>query len=213
MTKIVRASLGLPTCGRVPSFEIPNLFFVLVIVYWNLRFICNLVLEVWNFIGSPYYTTQQFRQASARRTSPLKIFLTLGKADGEGRARAHLALHVDIGLVFPDDSIHHRESETDPLALLLGGEEWLEDYGKVLLGNAAASVTNVDVDHTVLPLERGVQGQFTPIGHRLHGVENHVHNALLDLIVIPSYLGQFGIKLFLDGNVLELHPVLAKKNY
>ncbi len=38
MTKIVRASLGLPTLRGVPSFKIRNLFFVLVIEYWNLMF-------------------------------------------------------------------------------------------------------------------------------------------------------------------------------
>jgi len=31
--------------------EIPNLFCVLVIEYWNLRFVCNLVLEIWDFIS------------------------------------------------------------------------------------------------------------------------------------------------------------------
>ena len=31
--------------------EIPNSKSVLVIEYWNLRFVCNLVLGVWDFIG------------------------------------------------------------------------------------------------------------------------------------------------------------------
>ena len=34
--------------------KIPNLFFVLVIEYWNLRFVCNLVLGIWDFIN--FYT-------------------------------------------------------------------------------------------------------------------------------------------------------------
>ena len=42
MTKIVRASLGLPTL-RAGSPEDQ---------YWNLRFFCNLVLGVWDFIDS-----------------------------------------------------------------------------------------------------------------------------------------------------------------
>jgi hypothetical protein len=37
--------------------KIPNSKFVLVIEYWNLRFVCNLVLGVWDFIGSPYSNT------------------------------------------------------------------------------------------------------------------------------------------------------------
>ncbi len=37
--------------------KIPNLFCVLVIEYWNLKFVCNLVLEVWDFISSLYSTT------------------------------------------------------------------------------------------------------------------------------------------------------------
>ena len=42
MTKIVRASLGLPTLRVGPKFQ--NSKLVLVIEYWNLRFVCNLVL-------------------------------------------------------------------------------------------------------------------------------------------------------------------------
>ncbi len=44
MTKIVRASLGLPTLRAGPQFQ--NSKAVLVIEYWNLRFVCNLVLEI-----------------------------------------------------------------------------------------------------------------------------------------------------------------------
>ena len=59
MTEIVRASLGLPTLRRVPSLKIPNVHIILekedskyvwVIEYWNLRFICNLVLGIWGFV-------------------------------------------------------------------------------------------------------------------------------------------------------------------
>jgi len=50
MTKIVRASLGLPTLRAGPQFQ--NSKPVSVIEYWNLRFICNLVLGVWDFIDS-----------------------------------------------------------------------------------------------------------------------------------------------------------------
>jgi len=44
MTKIVRASLGLPTLRAGPQFQ--NSKPVLVIEYWNLRFVCNLVLGI-----------------------------------------------------------------------------------------------------------------------------------------------------------------------
>jgi hypothetical protein len=47
MTEIVRASLGLPTLRAGPQFQ--NSKPVLVIDYWNLRFICNLVLAIWDF--------------------------------------------------------------------------------------------------------------------------------------------------------------------
>ena len=50
MTKIVRALLGLPTLRAGPQFQNPKP--VLVIYYWNLRFVCNLVLGVWDFIDS-----------------------------------------------------------------------------------------------------------------------------------------------------------------
>ena len=44
MTKIVRASLGLPTLRAGPQFQ--NSKPVLVIEYWNLGFHCNLVLGI-----------------------------------------------------------------------------------------------------------------------------------------------------------------------
>ena len=50
------------------KFEIPNLFFVLVIEYWNLRSVCNLVLGVWDFIES---TSPFLRQTPHKgKTSP-----------------------------------------------------------------------------------------------------------------------------------------------
>jgi hypothetical protein len=47
MTEIVRASLGLPTLRAGPQFQNPK--HVWVIEYWNLIFICNLVLGIWDF--------------------------------------------------------------------------------------------------------------------------------------------------------------------
>ena len=47
MTEIVCASLGLPTLRAGSQFQ--NSKLVLVIEYWNLRFICNLVLGIWDF--------------------------------------------------------------------------------------------------------------------------------------------------------------------
>ena len=36
--------------------KIRNFKLVLVIEYWNLKFVCDLVLGVWDFISSPYST-------------------------------------------------------------------------------------------------------------------------------------------------------------
>ena len=58
MTEIVRASIGLPTLRAGPQFQNSkrsyylrreNYLYVLVIEYWNLRFVCDLVLEIWDF--------------------------------------------------------------------------------------------------------------------------------------------------------------------
>jgi hypothetical protein len=54
MTEIVRASLGLPTLRAGPQFQNSkhqhdlkkNHKYVWAIEYWNLRFICNLVLGI-----------------------------------------------------------------------------------------------------------------------------------------------------------------------
>jgi hypothetical protein len=45
-------SLGPLERWSTGELEIPNLFCVLVIEYWNLKFVCNLVLGVWDFIDS-----------------------------------------------------------------------------------------------------------------------------------------------------------------
>jgi hypothetical protein len=59
MTEIVRASLGLPTLLAGPQFQNfkPHIIlirenpkYVWVFDYWNLRFICNLVLGIWNLV-------------------------------------------------------------------------------------------------------------------------------------------------------------------
>ncbi len=47
MTKIVRASLGLPTLRAGPQFQNSNA--VWVSGSWSLELICNLVLESWDF--------------------------------------------------------------------------------------------------------------------------------------------------------------------
>ena len=57
MPEIVRASLGLPTLLAGPQFQNfkPHIIlirenpkYVWVFDYWNLRFICNLVLGIWD---------------------------------------------------------------------------------------------------------------------------------------------------------------------
>ena len=70
MTKIVRVSLGLPTLRAGPQFQ--NSKLVLVIGYWNLRFVCNLVLGVWDFINSstPEQLAIFFRQSRHGRDWP-----------------------------------------------------------------------------------------------------------------------------------------------
>jgi hypothetical protein len=55
MTEIVRASLGLPTLRVGPQFQNfkPHIILIRenpIFDYWNLRFICNLVLGIWNLV-------------------------------------------------------------------------------------------------------------------------------------------------------------------
>jgi hypothetical protein len=47
MTEKFLASKEKPYMQQALSFALT----VLVIEFWNLRFICNLVLEIWDFIG------------------------------------------------------------------------------------------------------------------------------------------------------------------
>jgi hypothetical protein len=64
MTKIVRASLGLPTLRAGSQFQNPKP--VLVIWYWSLGFVCNVVLGAWDLIGTITPILQYSKTARAR---------------------------------------------------------------------------------------------------------------------------------------------------
>src|SRR5690606_26080531 len=66
-----------------------------------------------------------------------------GQPQMDARAAAaldHRAFDVDIAAQLFDDAVHQCQTEAGALAGLLGGEEWLEDFFQMLLGDAAALV-------------------------------------------------------------------------
>ena len=77
MTKIVRTSLGLPTLRAGPQFR--NSKPVLVIKYWNLRFVCNLVLGIcyftillWGQHCLPYSPVLEIPEKMDKQFNPLE---------------------------------------------------------------------------------------------------------------------------------------------
>ena len=77
------------------------------------------------------------------------------KVDGEPRAKAGLAVGEDEPARLLDEAVDRRKPEPGALALLLGGEERLEDLAQVLGRDAAAVV----LDH-----ERGIIARGHDVG-------------------------------------------------
>jgi len=76
--------------------------------------------------------------------------LTDGEKDFKGAPLANLAFYLYGAVVVGDNSVDHGQALTNPLFLLLGGKERLEDALLVFLGNAAARIRNRDFQETVL---------------------------------------------------------------
>src|SRR5688500_12367149 len=71
-------------------------------------------------------------------------------------ARAQAAFDGDMAAALGDDPVGGRQAEPGALALLLGGEERLEDAAQCLLRHAVAGVAHADADERAVT-ERDVQ--------------------------------------------------------
>ena len=94
-------------------------------------------------------------------------------------------------MMFLDDLMHDRQAEAGAFvfsALVLGGEEWIEDVFKISFLDAVAGVFRFDLS----PLFSAGRDEFpcsdsqrpTEITHRVHRVQEQVEKDLLDLLTI-----------------------------
>src|SRR5512145_2708055 len=112
--------------------------------------------------------------------------------DGEGRAPTRLGINIDDAVVSIDDAVDDGEAESDTLAGILGGEEWLEDSIEVLFWNAPASIADDQPDAIALP--GGVDPDAPSCGCRLEGVHGEGQNDLLHLGRVADDSRQVGCR-------------------
>src|SRR5690242_9999910 len=90
--------------------------------------------------------TATLSSSSTTSSLPIAMFrwATNGERDTEGRAAALATAQFDRATVRLDDALRHPQAEAGAL-LVLGREERLEDVGQIFLGNALATIANLNV--------------------------------------------------------------------
>src|SRR5271166_4800554 len=114
--------------------------------------------------------------------------------NGEDGAAAGLALNEDVAAALLDDAVDGGKSEAGTFAFFLGGEERLEDASLGFTVHALAGVTDGNHDvgavldesifRTVGLVEGnagGANADFTAVGHGVFGVDDEIHDDLLEL--------------------------------
>src|ERR1035438_1289463 len=117
-----------------------------------------------------------------------------GKINGEDGAAAELALNEDVAAALLDDAVDGGKSEAGAFAFFFGGEEGLEDAGLGFAVHALASVADRDhdvgavFDESIFRAVRlvesdagGADADFAAVGHGVFGVDNEIHDDLLEL--------------------------------
>src|SRR5208282_535310 len=109
-------------------------------------------------------------------------------------AAAEFALHENVSAALLDDAVDRREAETCAFAFFFRGEERFEDAGLGVAVHALAVVA--DGDHHIGPVldvgmfgtvglvvhdSGGAYGDFAAFGERVFGVDDEVHDDLLEL--------------------------------
>src|SRR5437870_7801285 len=115
---------------------------------------------------------------SSSTTSTRVSGIAGGQREGECRAEARRAAHVDLASVLLDDAVD--EGEPKPGPLRLGGEKGLEDVGEVAGSDAVAGVAHRNLER--VPPDGSGHPQLAPIRHRLHGVQAAIPQDLPELL-------------------------------
>src|SRR5438445_586684 len=98
--------------------------------------------------------------------------------DGERRALAELALHVELGVVAGHDAVDDAEAEAGA-SLPLGGEERIEDALAHVFRHADARIADAAQD--VIAVDGRAERHATALGHGVERVEHDVGERLAQL--------------------------------
>src|SRR5574342_126984 len=112
------------------------------------------------------------------------------KGEDESRTLAHAAPHLDGATVLLDHPVDQRQADT--AALRLGREEWLEDMGKIAVGDALTRIGDGDLEPTS-PLAKRARSypELASVRHGLYRVETEVPDGLAEPLWIRA--GREGI--------------------
>ncbi len=122
-----------------------------------------------------------------------------------------MAVAGDPSAVAVHNAVNRGETETGPLAYLLGGEKGLEDVGDVLLLQPRSGVPDLDPDKTPPRRGRGAHRDPAPALHGVGRVEDDVHENLIELLDVGRNKGQLGVQVHVELHILEKGLVDQKK--
>src|SRR5438445_10599147 len=106
-----------------------------------------------------------------------RLALVQRQPDAESSAAAYLTVQFDAPAVRAHDSLDDHQTQT--AAFLLRGKEGFENPIDLLLGNAAAGVS--DADPAAVGPFAGLKSERAAFGHRLEGILNQIDEHLLNL--------------------------------
>src|SRR5262245_6238303 len=135
------------------------------------------------------------------------------QVDVEAGTAVDLGRIVDPAMVLLDDAEDHRQSQAGPFAGPFGGEEWLEDSGANLFGDALARVADGQADEIsrpgfdVLASAFGIDDNVSCLqekpatgGHGIAGVQTEIEEHLVDLGGIRLDEPEIGRSAYLECN-------------
>src|SRR5574337_1739729 len=96
-----------------------------------------------------------------------------------------------------DDTITEAQAQPHPVPHFLGGKELIEDLREIRLWNAAAVIPDNDADF--IPTGNGSNPDRSGLGNRLSGIEQQIHEDLVDLAGLAFHLRQISIP-SMDGD-------------
>ena len=82
------------------------------------------------------------------------------------------------------NSINNRETEPDPLSVLLRCVEWFKNVRKVLWRDPDTRILDEDIQVTFMWFLLDFDNQFASSGHCFDGVDEQSHQSLLNLVLI-----------------------------